>query len=119
MVKYLEINSNDFWKQVFYNSENLIQAVKIEKSNFQQEIAVKIKKSMHVEYCDTVFMEDDLIIVNISKQIIKEVLDQNQATILEEITDISLALKEITLYNKKNQIVNLRKQFNYDKKIKY
>lgn len=117
-MNYLEINSNDFWKQVFCNSENIIQTVKIENSHFQQEIAVKIKKPIHVEKCDTVFMEDELVIVDINNQVIKEVIPQNKVTILEEVVDISVALLEIENYNKKNQISNLRKKFNSDKKTR-
>lgn len=115
-MKYLEINSNDFWKQVFCNSENIIQPVIIENINFQQEIAVRVNKAIHVEYCDTVFMEDEFIIVDIKKQTIKEVIPESGIKVLEDIIDISDALLKIETYNKKNHIANLRKKFNSDKK---
>lgn len=118
-MNYLEINLNDFWKQVFCNSEDIIQSVKIENSHFQQEIAVIIKKPIHVEKCDTVFMEDELVILDIKNQFIKEVILQNKVTILEDILDISLALLQIEKYNKKNQIANLRKKFNSDKRTHF
>lgn len=115
-MNYLEINSNDFWKQVFCNSENIIQPVIIENISFQQEIAVRINKAIHVEHCDTVFMEDEFVIVDIKKQMIKEVIPENNIKVLEDILDISEALLKIETYNKKNHIANLRKKFNSDKK---
>lgn len=118
-MKYLEITSNDFWKQVFYNSENIVQPVKIENESFQQEIAVQIMKAMHVENCDTIFMEDELVIVDIKKQNIKQVIPQDKIKILEAIEDISLAVEQIDSFNKKNQIANLRKKFiSNDKKTR-
>lgn len=116
---YLEINLNDFWKQVFCNSDNILQPVIIENENFQQEIAVKITEAMHVENCDTIFMEDELVIVDIKKQNIKQVVQQDKMKILENIEDISLALEKIESFNKKNQIANLRKKFaSNDKKTR-
>lgn len=115
-MKYLEISSNDFWKQVFCNSENIIQPVIIENSNFQQEIALKIKNAIHVEHCDTVFMEDELVIVDIKKQIIKEVIPENKLKIVCDVSDITEAVLHIETFNKKHHIANLRKKFNSDKK---
>lgn len=115
-MKYIEISSNDFWKQVFCSSDNIIQPVIIENSNFQQEIAIKVKKPLHVAGCDTIFIEDEIVTVDIKKQKLKEIMPLQQIKILEEINDIALALEKIEQYNKKNHIVNLRKKFNIDKK---
>lgn len=118
-MKYLEMSHNDFFKQVFFNSEDIFQTVIIENIHFNQEIAVKIKTPLHVENCDTIFMEDEIVIVDIKKQILKEVVLINKIKIIEEINDISLALEKVNSYNKKNHIINLRKKFNIDKKSRF
>lgn len=118
-MKYVEISSNDFWKQVFCSSDNFIQPVIIENSNFQHEIAIKIKTPLHVAGCDTIFMEDEIVIVDIKKQKLKEIMPLKQIKIIEPINDIAIALTKVEEYNKKNHIINLRKKFNIDKKSRF
>ena len=105
-----EINNKNFWKQVFCNSENLFEIVSVEY-NFKYELALLIKEIIHLDGCDNIFMNNEIVTIDLKKQEIKEVLEQKNVQIINYYQDISIAFNDIETYNKKNHITNLRKKF--------
>lgn len=105
-----EIDNKNFWKQVFFNSEELFNIVSIEQ-NFHYELGLLMQENIHVDGCDNVFLKNEIVTIDLKNQKIKEVLEQKNIHIVHSYNDISLAFDDIEKYNKKNHISNLRKKF--------